>query len=115
MESKPAADEVCRSFYDGTTLHLRIYDSIHHSDRPVLRGDLAFYRDLAQRVNGKVLEIGVGTGRVAVELATAAIRVTGLDLSEAMLAIASEKAAASGVGDRLRLECGDMRNFALSR
>jgi ubiquinone/menaquinone biosynthesis C-methylase UbiE len=104
-----------RSFYDGTTLHIRIHDSIDHSDRPVLRGDIAFYRNLAQRANGEVLEIGVGTGRVAVELAKAAIRVTGLDLSKAMLAIASEKAAASGIGDRLRLECGDMRNFDLGR
>src|ERR1700740_6517 len=104
-----------RSFYDGTTLHIRIHDSIDHSDRPVLRGDIAFYRNLAQRANGEVLEIGVGTGRVAVELAKAAIRVTGLDLSKAMLAIASEKAAASGIGDWLRLECGDMRNFDLGR
>jgi ubiquinone/menaquinone biosynthesis C-methylase UbiE len=115
MGSKPAADDIPRSFYDGTSLHIRIYDSIHHSDRPVLRGDIAFYRNLAERANGKVLEIGVGTGRVAVELAKAAIRVTGLDLSDAMLAIASEKAAASGIGDRLRLECGDMRNFDLGR
>jgi ubiquinone/menaquinone biosynthesis C-methylase UbiE len=111
MGSTSAADDIRRSFYDGTSLHIRIYDSIHHSDRPVLRGDIAFYRDLAQRANGDVLEIGVGTGRVAVELAKAGLRVTGLDLSAAMLAIAAEKAAASGVADRLRLERSDMRNF----
>lgn len=104
-----------RSLYDGTTLHIRIHDSINHGDRPVLRGDVAFYRDLAQRANGKVLEIGVGTGRIAVDLAKAGIRVTGLDLSAAMLAIAAEKAAASGVARRLRLEFGDMRNFDLGR
>jgi SAM-dependent methyltransferase len=113
MRSKPAADDARRSFYDGMSLHIRIYDSINHSDRPVLRGDIAFYRNLAQRAKGQVLEVGVGTGRVAVELAKAGIRVTGLDTSEAMLAIAAEKGSVSAVADRLRLECGDMRNFDL--
>jgi len=113
MGSEPAADDMRRSLYDGTTLHIRIHDSINHSDRPVLRGDIQFYRNLAQRANGEVLEVGVGTGRVAVELAKAGIRVTGLDTSEAMLAIAAEKGSASAVADRLRLECGDMRNFDL--
>ena len=47
MGSKPAADDIRRSFYDGITLNVRVYDSIHHSGRPVLRGDIAFYRDLA--------------------------------------------------------------------
>jgi 2-polyprenyl-3-methyl-5-hydroxy-6-metoxy-1,4-benzoquinol methylase len=97
MGSESAADDIRRSVYDGTTLHIRIHDSIDHSDRPVLRGDIAFYRDLAQRTKGQALEVGVGTGRVAVELAKAGIRVTGLDLSAAMLAIATEEAAASGV------------------
>jgi SAM-dependent methyltransferase len=113
MGSTPPGHEMRRSFYDGTTFHVRIYDSINHSDRSVVRGDIAFYRNLAQCANGEVLEVGVGTARVAVELAKAGFRVTGLDRSEAMLAIASEKAAASGVADRLRLECGDMRNFDL--
>jgi SAM-dependent methyltransferase len=82
-----AGDDMRRSFYDGATLYVRIYDSINHSDRPVVRGDIAFHCSLAQRANGEVLEIDVGTGRVAVELAKAGIRLTSLDLSEAMLAI----------------------------
>jgi SAM-dependent methyltransferase len=112
LQAEPAPIDV-RSFYDGTTLHVRIYDSIDHSNRPVLQGDVAFYRDLARRANGEALEIGVGTGRVSVELAKAGLRVSGLDRSAAMLAIAAEKAAASGVAARLQLECGDMRNFDL--
>jgi SAM-dependent methyltransferase len=104
-----------RSFYDGATLHVRSYDSINHGDRPVLRGDIAFYRGLGRRANGDVLEIGVGTGRVAVELARAGFRVTGLDRSAAMLAIAAAKTAASDLAERLRLECGDMRNFDIGR
>jgi 2-polyprenyl-3-methyl-5-hydroxy-6-metoxy-1,4-benzoquinol methylase len=83
---------VRRPFYVGETLHLRSYGSVNSGDRPVVRGDTCFYLDLARRAGGDVLEIGVGTGRVALELAKAGIRVTGLDLSADMLAIAAEKA-----------------------
>jgi SAM-dependent methyltransferase len=103
-----------RPFYAGATLHVRSYDSINAGDRPVTRGDAGFYLDLARRSGGEVLEIGVGTGRVALQLAAAGVRVTGVDASAAMLAIAAEKAAGAGVADRLRLECADMRTFDLA-
>jgi SAM-dependent methyltransferase len=60
-----------------------------------------------------VLEIGVGTGRVALQLARAGMRVTGLDASPDMLAIATEKVASAGLADRLLLERADMRAFDL--
>lgn len=44
-----------------------------------------------------VLDIGCGTGRHAIELATRGYQVTGLDLSEGQLARAREKATAAGV------------------
>jgi SAM-dependent methyltransferase len=40
---------------------------------------------------GRVLELGVGTGRLAVPMATAGLRVVGIDASEAMLAKLSER------------------------
>ena len=110
----PAEELPHRPFYDGATLHVRSYDSMNSGDRPVRRGDVSFYLDLARRAGGEVLEIGVGTGRVALQLAKAGVRVTGLDLSPDMLAIAAEKAAASRLVERLRLERGDMRNFDLA-
>lgn len=114
MPPTPIETEPRRPYYDSATLHVRSYDSINREGHPALQGgDVSFYRDLAQRAGGEVLEIGVGTGRVALELAQAGLRVTGLDSSAAMLAIAAEKAAAAGVGERLRLEPGDMRNFDL--
>lgn len=115
MRSESVENPVQRPFYDGATLHVRSYDSINCDDRPALRGDISFYLDLARRAGGDVLEIGVGTGRVALELAREGIGVTGLDLSADMLAIAAEKAAANGLVERLRLECGDMRSFDLAR
>jgi ubiquinone/menaquinone biosynthesis C-methylase UbiE len=103
-----------RAFYEGPTLHVRGYDSINNDTRPVVRNDTLFYRDLARRAGGEVLEIGVGTGRVALRLAEAGLHVTGLDASSAMLSIAAEKAEAAGQTQRVRLVLGDMRAFDLS-
>ncbi len=44
-----------------------------------------------------ILDLATGTGTVALLLATEGYRVTGVDLSEQMLAIARQKAAASGL------------------
>jgi SAM-dependent methyltransferase len=101
-------------FYGGATLHVRSYDSVNTGDRPVIQGDGLFCLDLARRSGGEVLEIGVGTGRVALQLAEAGIQVTGLDASAAMLAIAAEKAAKTDFAERLRLELSDMRAFHLA-
>lgn len=45
----------------------------------------------------RILDIGCGTGRHAIELARRGYRVTGFDLSEGQLRLAREKAAAAGV------------------
>jgi len=56
---------------------------------------------------GEVLDLACGWGRHSVELARAGFRVTGLDLSETLLARARKRAAAAGIGvDFVR---GDMR------
>ncbi|WP_046173890.1 class I SAM-dependent DNA methyltransferase [Domibacillus indicus] len=46
---------------------------------------------------GPLLDIGCGTGELAVRFARAGFQVTGVDLSEEMLTIAREKAEANGV------------------
>ena len=69
--------------------------------------DLALYMELAE--GREVLELGCGTGRVAVPLAEAGVRVTGADLSLAMLAIARDHAD----GLPVRLVEGDMRTLDL--
>ena len=50
--------------------------------------DLDLYRALASRAGGRVLELGCGSGRVAMALAEAGHEVHGVDTSGAMLAIA---------------------------
>ena len=74
--------------------------------------DVAFYVDLAREVDGPIVELAVGTGRVAIPVAAATgERVIGIDVSSSMLEIARERAAAAGVELDLRL--GDMRDFSL--
>jgi len=64
---------------------------------------------LAPRDGGRYLDIGCGTGDVALEILrrTAGCRVTGLDPSPEMLAVAAEKARRAGVAERLELVRAD--------
>ena len=86
------------------------YDKIARLYDPWSRSvveDVAFYVGEAVRSGGPVLELGVGTGRIAVPIAAAGIEVVGVDLSAGMLDVARERAALAGV--RLDLRRGDMR------
>lgn len=53
---------------------------------------------------GRVLELGVGTGRLAIPLSARGLSVTGIDASEAMVAKLKEKAG----GERVTTVIGDM-------
>jgi SAM-dependent methyltransferase len=79
-------------------------------------GDLDLYRALARRTGGPILELGVGTGRLAVALAADGYDVTGVDSDPAMLARADVRAQAAGpaVAGRLTLVEGDMAAMRLS-
>lgn len=76
-------------------------------------GDVEFYRDLAVAAGGPVVELGVGTGRIAIPTAAAGVEVIGIDLVPEMLAVARARAEATGVAARLRLVEGDMRTFTV--
>jgi len=71
--------------------------------------DVPFYVELALEADGPVVELAVGTGRVAIPVAQATGRtVIGIDSSPAML----EQARAAG-GDVLDLRLADMRELEL--
>lgn len=80
-------------------------------------GDVDFYRACARRFGNCVLELGVGTARVAVPLAEDGCAVTGLDLSQAMLDFAKQRIAElpPAVAPRIALVQGDMADFDLGR
>src|SRR5436309_10150141 len=69
--------------------------------------DIPFYVDLAVASGGPVLEIGVGSGRVAVPTALAGVAVVGVDTSPTMLELARRRAAPHAID--LHLVEADMR------
>ena len=69
--------------------------------------DVEFYLERARRSGGPVVELGVGTGRLAIPIAADGIEVIGVDSSEEMLEVARERAALAGV--KLDLRYGDFR------
>ncbi len=74
--------------------------------------DVAWYAQLVAEADGPVVELAVGTGRVAIPAARATgRRILGIDLSEAMLAEARARAEAEAV--ELELQHGDMRELEL--
>ena len=79
--------------------------------------DLGLWRALADAADGPVLDVGAGTGRVALRLAAAGHDVTALDRDPELLAALSERAADAGldietvVADAAGFELG--RRFAL--
>src|SRR3954447_7064995 len=93
MDPDPALLDRFAPFYD---LEYGDYDA-----------DLDFYRQSALLVTARrqrttrVLDLACGTGRVALALAAAGHRVTGVDAAPAMLALAQAKAAAAGQSVRL--------------
>jgi SAM-dependent methyltransferase len=81
----------------------RVYDPWSRS----VTEDVPFYLEEARRAGGPVVELGVGTGRIAVPIASDGIRVIGVDSSRAMLEVCAERAALAGAVLDLRL--GDLR------
>ncbi len=88
------------------------YDAIAELYDPWSRSvteDVAFYVEEAKRAGGPIVELGVGTGRIAVPTAAAGIDVIGVDSSRRMLAVCAERARLAGVAARLDLRVGDLR------
>lgn len=78
--------------------------------------DLPLWRELAAKENrpaGRILDVGAGTGRVALDLARAGHEVVALDRDEVLLGALRERAQREGL--RVETVAGDARCFALNR
>ena len=89
-----------------------IYDAVYS----YVRDDIPFYVEEALAADGPVLELGCGTGRVAIPIAQSGVEAVGVDSSTAMLDVARGKTERLGLGDdSLSLVLADMRELSLDR
>mgnify|MGYP001545328371 CR=1 FL=1 len=100
MRDKPGVDQIIHSG--------DIYDALNTD-----MSDLPFYEKLCKSIDGPVLELCCGTGRLTIPLAQAGIHITGLDLEESMLNRAKEKAQKANMD--IPLHQGDIRSFDLNK
>ena len=79
--------------------------------------DIDFYIDAAQEYGSPILEIGIGTGRMAIPLATHGHGITGIDNSSEMLKVLKSKLEKSPGEARHNIQylLADMRRFSLNR
>jgi SAM-dependent methyltransferase len=87
----------------------RHYDQLYRD----VTQDLPFWIEQAKRCGDPILELACGTGRVAIPLAQAGHRVTGIDASESMLAQARKKASQEGLS--VEWVKADIRDFDLGK
>ena len=91
---------------------MTLYDRIASFYDPWSRSvteDVDFYVEQALASGGPVVELAVGTGRIALPIAQAGVRVIGVDTSPEMLAVAQAAAESAGVGELVDLRLGDLR------
>jgi SAM-dependent methyltransferase len=89
------------------------YDSIAALYDPWSRSvveDVSFYVEEAERAGSPVVELAVGTGRIAVPTAEAGVRVIGVDSSPGMLEVCREQVEVAGVSGLVDLRLGDLRD-----
>ncbi len=121
MNHDVPAEDASILYYDGDYPSLEL-DGARPEDAATLArigilGDVDHYKDLAERTGGPVLEMGCGTGRLAIPLARMGLEVWGVDVSEAMLARLAERLAAEpeAVRARVRAERADATALDLPR
>jgi SAM-dependent methyltransferase len=83
----------------------------HDIECGAYEGDLALWRELSGAVDGQILDLGCGTGRVSLDLARRGRRMQGLDLDPHLAAAFNERAAGAGLPASAAV--GDARAFEL--
>jgi len=71
----------------------------------------SLFKELSTRRVRKIIDVACGTGGHSVPLAQRGYKILARDLSADMLEVARSKVSVSGLGSRVSLEKGDMRNL----
>ena len=74
----------------------------------------SFYVELLVECQGPLVELGVGNGRICVEVARRGRPITGVDSSPAILELCRQRAEAAGATEHLELLNADFRDFQLA-
>jgi SAM-dependent methyltransferase len=108
----PGSPSVARGWHTRSTPGAGWYDAIFAGPLRGLAQHVAadLMVMIADDPSGDVLEIGPGPGVLAVELARLApsVRINGIDIDPAMVDLATRRAAAAGVGERVAFQVGDV-------
>ena len=98
------------------TTDIRTKAAGYYDLNPNVPRDVPFYRERIPAPDAHVLELGCGTGRTLIPLASSCGYIHGIDLSEAMLALCQQKLYAAGIlAERVQVERGDITSFTLGR
>jgi len=92
--------------------YAKFYD---YDQRNITKDDIPFFIDYAKKVNGDILELACGTGRVLLPLAKEGFNVTGIDKTEEMLEQFKKKLSNFEVASKVTLYNADMTSFDLGR
>ncbi|MDX6586089.1 MAG: hypothetical protein QOI31_562 [Solirubrobacterales bacterium] len=84
----------------------------HDIENGAYEADLELWRELALGAGGPVLEVGCGTGRVAIDLARHGHHVLGVDIEPSFVSVLRERAAARNL--EASAEVGDVRDFEVT-
>ena len=108
-----------RAFYEADSLHTEIYDAMAASivAASAVGSDIDFYRRVAAETGGPILDVGCGTGRVALALVADGHEVVGVDLSAPMLRLAERRRGTlpADVAARLSFQEADMATLDVGR
>ena len=85
----------------------------HDVECAAYTADLPLWRELAEAAGGPILDLGCGTGRVALDLASRGHDVTALDSEPEFLRVLVARAREQGV--RVKTAVADARALALGR
>ena len=105
--TRSRSDARAREGWEGWDAYAPFYD--WENARTIGRRDVEFWQRLAGECPGHVLELGCGTGRIAIPVARAGARVMGVDRSEPMLDRARQRARRSRLSGRVSFVRADIR------